>query len=129
MFTKMVTSIKCQPCSCKTCQSRQGLTFAPLQSCAELRVEAVDYFQQDMTGRPVSQTAETLALVMDTTADAQDLQAAKPLLVQVCSLCSFMRPALQLRTSPNGAECFGRPVNATPTKNSILPEMWSLAET
>ena len=88
MPTAMVTSIRCQLCSCESCESRLGLTFAPVQSCAELRAEAVDYFQQDMTGRPISQTAETLAIVMDTTADVQDLQAAKPLLVQVCSLCS-----------------------------------------
>lgn len=54
-----------------------------MQSCAELQSEAVEYFQQDMTGQPVTQTAETLALVVDTTADAQDLQAAKSLLIQV----------------------------------------------
>lgn len=58
-----------------------------LQSCAELRSEAVDYFQQDMTGQNISQAAETLALVVDTTAGAQDLQAAKSILIEVCSWC------------------------------------------
>jgi len=58
-----------------------------VQSCAELRSEAVDYFQQDMTGQLVSQAAETLALVVDITAGAQDLQAAKPLLIEVCNWC------------------------------------------
>ena len=54
-----------------------------MQSCPELRSEAVDYYQQDMTGQPVSPTAETVALVVDTTASAADLQAAKPLLIEV----------------------------------------------
>lgn len=61
--------------------------FVCMQSCAELRCEAVDYFQQDMTGQAVSQAAETLALVVDTTAGAQDLQAAKPILIEVCNWC------------------------------------------
>lgn len=54
-----------------------------MQSAAELRVEAVDYIQQDMTGQPVNQTAETLAILVDTTAAASELQAAKTLLKQV----------------------------------------------
>ena len=73
------------------CQSmRSFVIFSWLQSCAELRSEAVDYFQQDLTGQAVSQAAETLALVVDTTAGAQDLQAAKPILIEVCNWCDAM---------------------------------------
>lgn len=61
-----------------------------VQSCAELRSEAVDYFQQDLTGQAVSQAAETLVLVVDTTAGAQDLQAAKSILIEVCNWCVAM---------------------------------------
>ncbi len=66
---------------------RGFVIFFCVQSCAELRCEAVDYFQQDMTGQAVSQAAETLALVVDTTAGAQDLQAAKSILIEVCNRC------------------------------------------
>ena len=59
------------------------LLFHYFQSAPELRVEAVDYFQQDMTGQPVKQTAETLAVLVDTTAGTADLQAAKAILKQV----------------------------------------------
>ena len=63
-----------------------------MQSCPELSSEAVDYFQQDMNGQPVTQTAETLTLVIDNTAAAQDLQAVKHLLIEVCKIfCN--RPA------------------------------------
>ena len=54
-----------------------------MQSAVELRVEAVDYIQQDMTGQPVNQTAETLAILVDTTAAAAELQAAKTIIKQV----------------------------------------------
>ncbi|KAL0028285.1 hypothetical protein WJX79_007330 [Trebouxia sp. C0005] len=70
-----------QCCFCHT--SNNPVEVTNLRSCAELRCEAVDYFQQDMTGQAVSQAAETLALVVDTTAGAQDLQAAKPILIEV----------------------------------------------
>ena len=54
-----------------------------MQSAPELRVEAVDYVQQDVTGQPVNQTAETLAILVDTTAEAAELQAAKTIIKQV----------------------------------------------
>ena len=56
-----------------------------VQSAPELRVEAVDYVQQDVTGQPVNQTAETLAILVDTTAGAAELQAAKTIIKQVPS--------------------------------------------
>lgn len=60
-----------------------------MQSAPELRIEAVDYFQQDMTGQPVTQTAETLAVLVDTTAATADLQAAKTILKQVVYLTGW----------------------------------------
>ena len=54
-----------------------------MQSAPELRVEAVDYVQQDLTGQAVNQTAETLAILVDTTAGAAELQAAKTIMTQV----------------------------------------------
>lgn len=54
-----------------------------MQSAPELRVEAVDYVQQDVTGQPVNQTAETLAVLVDTTAGGAALRAAKPIIKQV----------------------------------------------
>ena len=54
-----------------------------MQSAPELRVEAVDYVQQDLTGQAVNQTAETLAILVDTTAGAAELQAAKTIIMQV----------------------------------------------
>lgn len=71
-----------------------------VQSAAELQVEAVDYIQPDMTGQPVSQTAETLALLVDTTAGAAELQAAKTIIKQVlpivtcCSNQAAPKPTL-----------------------------------
>ena len=54
-----------------------------MQSAPELQLEAVEYCQQDMTGQPIKQTAETLAILVDTTSAASDLQAAKSTLKQV----------------------------------------------
>ena len=54
-----------------------------MQSAPELRVEAVDYIQQDVTGQPVNQTAETLAVLFDTTTGAAEIQAAKTIIKQV----------------------------------------------
>ena len=59
------------------------LSHCCVQSAPELRVEAVDYVQQDLTGQPVNQTAETLAILVDTTAGAAELQAAKVIIKQV----------------------------------------------
>ena len=73
------------------CQSLRSFAILfCVQSCAELRSESVDYFQQDLTGQAVSQAAETLVLVVDTTAGAQDLQAAKSILIEVCKWCVAM---------------------------------------
>ncbi|KAL0045444.1 hypothetical protein WJX82_006816 [Trebouxia sp. C0006] len=74
-------NITWQCCFCHTRNNPVRIT--DLRSCAELRSEAVDYFQQDLTGQAVSQAAETLVLVVDTTAGAQDLQAAKSILIEV----------------------------------------------
>ncbi|KAL3133773.1 hypothetical protein ABBQ32_008255 [Trebouxia sp. C0010 RCD-2024] len=70
---------------CSFCHQQNAVDIGvqDLRSAAELRVEAVDYIQQDMTGQPVNQTAETLAILVDTTAAASELQAAKTLLKQL----------------------------------------------
>ncbi|KAA6429955.1 MAG: hypothetical protein FRX49_00387 [Trebouxia sp. A1-2] len=81
LFLVQANNVTWQCCFCHT--SNNPVEVTNLRSCAELRCEAVDYFQQDMTGQAVSQAAETLALVVDTTAGAQDLQAAKPILIEV----------------------------------------------
>ena len=43
----------------------------------------MDYVEQDMTGQPMNQTAETLAILVDTTAGAAELLAAKTIIKQV----------------------------------------------
>lgn len=69
-----------------------------LQSAPELRAEAVDYVQQDMTGQPVNQTAETLAILVDATAEVAELLAAKTIIKQVprtvCSSKMVKPPAI-----------------------------------
>ena len=64
-----------------------------MQTAPELRVEAVDYVQQDMIGQPVGQTAETLAILVDTTAGAAELQAAKTIIKQVLFMPYAVAPA------------------------------------
>ena len=54
-----------------------------MQSCPELRSEAVDYLEQDMSHQSVSQSAETIALVVDVTADEQAMASLKALLTEV----------------------------------------------
>lgn len=70
---------------CSFCHQQNAVDIGvqDLRSAAELQVEAVDYIQPDMTGQPVSQTAETLALLVDTTAGAAELQAAKTIIKQL----------------------------------------------
>lgn len=60
-----------------------------LQSCPELRVEVVDYLQQDLSGFASGQAAETLALVVDVTADESSMPAMQKLLQEVCRVCHF----------------------------------------
>ena len=57
-----------------------------MQSCPELRSESVDYLEQDMTHQPVSQSAETIAVVVDDTADEQTMLSLKSLLTEVVLL-------------------------------------------
>ena len=40
-----------------------------MQSCPELRSEAVDYLEQDVTHQPVGQSAEKVALVFEVAAE------------------------------------------------------------
>ena len=54
-----------------------------MQSCPELRLETVDYFEQDMNHQLLSQTAETLAIIVDMTADARAISSLKSLLTEV----------------------------------------------
>ena len=69
-----------------------------MQSAPELQVEAVDYVQQDLTGQAVNQTAETLAILVDTTAGAAELQAAKTIIMQVPN--SIMRCSKRVTMVP-----------------------------
>ena len=48
-----------------------------------MRSEAVDYFQQDSSSFANGQAAETMALVIDTTAAEHDMQAMQHLLKKV----------------------------------------------
>lgn len=88
-----------------------------LQSAPELRVEAVDYVQQDMTGQPMNQIAETLAILVDTTAGAAELLAAKTIIKQVlqtayrvarglCLLLPLVNAVRKLGSSLGACSCF-----------------------
>lgn len=48
-----------------------------------MRTQAVDYLQQDLAGFADVQAAETLALVVDVTADEGNMQAMQQLLTKV----------------------------------------------
>ena len=66
---------------------------ACVQSCPELRAEAVDYFQQDAHGFAGGQAAETLCLAVDVTADGDTLQALQTLITQVRRFCEYDSPS------------------------------------
>lgn len=74
----------------------------------------MDYVQQDMTGQPVNQTAETLAILVDTTAGAAELLAAKTIIKQVlitahtgfCLLLPLVISVGKLGSSLGACSCF-----------------------
>jgi hypothetical protein len=55
-----------------------------MQTCPELLVDAVDYLQQEFSPAAVPSLQPPTVLAIDVTADAQDMEALKKALLQVC---------------------------------------------